>query len=359
MLQKLFVFLIVFPMLFSNCQSQKISSDKQNSSDWLIPENLVMYGGVPKDGIPALTNPVFVPASSLYAGYVEDNDLVIGIMVNNEARAYPHKILDRHEIVNDTIQNTPVGIVYCPLTGSGIGWDRKINGEITEFGVSGLLYNSNVIPYDKNTDSYWTQMGLICIRGDLKGQKVTTVPVIETTWATWKEMFPETKVISSQTGYYSNYRNYPYIRNGEDYRESDFLIFPITNYDNRMRRKEKVHGLIIDESAKAYPISSFDREIETINDILNLTPVVVAGSSQKHFAVSFIRTVEDGTVLEFSPVQGLLPIVMQDNEGTTWDVFGNGVEGPRKGSRLRQVESFDAYWFAWGTFYPDIDIYKK
>lgn len=345
-------------MFISNCQSQKISGD-QNSSEWLIPQNLVMYGGVAKDAIPALTNPVFVSALSPFADYLVDSDLVIGVMVNNEARAYPHKILDRHEIVNDDIQNIPVGIVYCPLTGSGIGWDRKINGEVTEFGVSGLLYNSNVIPFDRNTDSYWSQMGLKCIRGALQGQKVTTVPVIETTWATWKEMYPTTKVISSQTGYYSSYNNYPYVRNGQDYRESDYLIFPVTNNDNRMRAKEKVHGIIIDESSKAYPISSFNREIETINDVLNTNPVIVAGSSLRHFAVSFMRNIEDGTVLEFTPIQGRLPILMRDNEGTTWDVFGNAVAGPRKGSRLQQVESFDAYWFAWGTFYPDIEIYKK
>jgi len=134
-------------------------------------------------------------------------NLVIGFAQGDDARAYPHFILDWHEIVNDRVGDIHIAVTYCPLTGTGIGWEREINGSVTTFGVSGLLFNSNLIPYDRNTDSNWSQIRLDCVNGDLIGTEAETHVLVETTW---KTMYPKTLVMSMNTGYNRSYGNYPY-----------------------------------------------------------------------------------------------------------------------------------------------------
>ena len=338
-------------MLSSVCFSQEL----RHTTNWLIPKQDVISGGVPKDGIPSLDSPTLIQADD--AHYLLDDDLIFGVVVNGEQRAYPLKILDRHEIVNDEIKGGPITLLYCPLTGSGVGWNPVIEGQKTEFGVSGLLYNSNLIAYDRTTDSFWSQMGLQCVQGELKGHKPEMIPLIETTWETWKAMYPDSKVLSDETGIYPSYDQYPYIFSGKDYREDEIIMFPVNTDDKRLHRKDKVHGVIVRETSKVYRIKKLSRSVETINDVIALVPIVVVGSRGQNFAMSFERSLEDGTVLEFSPVKNQLPLAMEDNEGTQWDVFGYAVSGPRKGTLLKLTKSFTAYWFAWSTFYPDAEIY--
>jgi hypothetical protein len=348
------IFAIFCIFISTSCQKTMEPRIIIDRSDWLIPADQVYDGGPGKDGIPALINPLFVSPSEVK--YLSGEDLVIGIKIGDEIRAYPHPILDWHEIVNDEIEGTKFAITYCPLTGSGIAWERIINGKETTFGVSGLLYNSNLIPYDRMTDSYWSQMLMLCVGGELKGTKVKILPIVETTWKTWLEMYPNTKVISSLTGYDRPYGYYPY----GDYRTNhDLLFFPISYDDRRLPRKERVHGIIVKDKSRVYRILSFPDSISLINDNLNGVPIVVIGSRGKNFVVSFERELPDGTILTFTPVQDSLPIIMKDGEGNKWDIFGNAVEGPRKGSRLKQTKSFISYWFAWGTFFRGAEIYGE
>ncbi len=146
---------------------------------------------------------------------------------------------------------------------------------------------------------------------------------------------------------------YPY----GDYRESPRLIFPISNDDARLPRKERVRGIIVAGKAKVYRVASFPDEVGVFNDVFNDVPIVVAGSQGKHLVVSFKRWLNDGTILTFTPVHNMLPVIMMDREGTKWDVFGRAVEGPRTGVELTPTVSYSAYWFAWGTFYPGVEIY--
>ena len=333
-------------LIFAGCPSE-------SSGEWLIPEDQVYEGGPGKDGIPALENPEFISVSEV--DFLSDDDLVIGVKMGDDIRSYPHPILNWHEIINDDINDTYFSITYCPLTGSGIGWSRTLNGQTTTFGVSGLLYNSNLIPYDRLTDSNWSQMMLQCVNGELIGQYIETAHVIETTWQTWKEMYPESEVVSTNTGYDRPYETYPY---GDYKTNHETLIFPISNDDPRLPRKERVHGVIIGNETKVYVINSFPDTIHTINDNFNDVPLVVVGSSSKNFVVTYKRELADGTILTFEPVQDALPVVMIDNEGTTWNIFGEAVEGPRQGARLNPTLSFNSYWFAWGTFYPGAEIYS-
>ncbi|MCH8836372.1 MAG: DUF3179 domain-containing protein [Candidatus Marinimicrobia bacterium] len=319
--------------------------------DWLVPESEVLKGAG-KDAIPALTDPELVRFGEV--NYLNGADLVIGLMVDGEPRAYPHRILDWHEIINDRIGSTYFAITYCPLTGSGIVWDQR---QLTNasFGVSGLLYNSNLIPYDRSTNSYWSQMKLMCVFGERLGEIAPLLPIVETTWNSWRAMYPDTKVVSNNTGHERPYQYYPY----GTYRSTDFLMFPVKPLDRRLPLKERVTGVIVDNAAKVYRLSSFKGGLRVINDTFRGVPLIVAGSETQNMLLIFGRSMPDGTVLTFEPVQDQLPIIMQDNEGTLWDVFGWGIVGPRVGQRLPVTNSFIAYWFAWGAFYPDPVIYTE
>ncbi|MEA3461972.1 MAG: DUF3179 domain-containing protein [Bacteroidota bacterium] len=319
---------------------------------WSIPRDEIFDGGPGKDGIPALTDPEFVLAGSEI--YLSDEDLVIGIVVEGKARAYPHHILDWHEIINDQIGDVNFAVTYCPLTGTGIGWDREIDGNVTTFGVSGLLYNSNLIPYDRATDSNWSQIRLDCVNGKLKGREVETIPLLETTWGTWKEMYPFTKVLSKNTGHNRVYGRYPY---GNYRTDDDYLIFPVANEDERVPTKERVLGIIQSGNAHIYRFADFGDMVTVINDTLKGENLVIVGNKEDNFMLAFFNDPGDGSMLNFSAVQGEYPIVMTDTEGNMWDVFGRAMDGPRKDARLSPATSFMGYWFSFAAFYPDLTIY--
>jgi len=322
-----------------------------NASEWLIPKDQVLDGGPGKDGIPAIQNPDFIPASQ--AAYLSDEDLVLGFVDGDEARAYPHPILDWHEIVNDDINSHSVSVIYCPLTGTGIGWDRMINNTKTTFGVSGLLYNSNIIPYDRATDSNWSQLLLKSVQGPLAGTSAKTHNLVETTWETWKKLYPSTWVLSANTGHNRSYGRYPY----GTYKTDNRLIFPVSNDDNRLHQKERVLALIANQQARAYRFESFGEGISMITDEFDDKKIVVAGSNQLNLMVAFYRELASGTLLDFDPVLHELPVILVDHEGTRWDVFGRGVDGPRAGQQLDQPVQMMGYWFAFAAFYPDVSIY--
>lgn len=166
----------------------------QNGNGWLIPENEVRDGGPGKDGIPAITDPNFISPQEV--DYLDDDDLVLMIKKNDEIKIYPHPILDWHEIINDKIGELKFALTYCPLTGSGIGWNRVLEGTETTFGVSGLLYNTNLIAYDRASNSNWSQMLNKSVFGELSSTEAETIPFIETEWKTVKSVYRSTQVVS-------------------------------------------------------------------------------------------------------------------------------------------------------------------
>ncbi len=218
---------------------------------WLVPSNEVRSGGVGKDGIPAVSNPKFDKASNTT---LAPNALVIAFRSGNQIKAYPHNVLDWHEIVNDSFENLHVSIVYCPLTGTATIWDRTINGKTTTFGVSGLLYNTNIVPYDRETDSNWSQLFDRSVNGTNIGKKAKNYMPIEMNWSTFKKMYPDADVMNTNTGFNRSYEFYPY----GNYKTDKSLIFPVKYSDNRLHPKERVHAVIIDGKAKAYKFENFD-----------------------------------------------------------------------------------------------------
>lgn len=335
-----------------NAQDKEVVNDPATYayySDWDIDMEYLeagCRGGY--DCIRSLDEPVFISVDEV--DFIQDNDLVIGLKLDGEVRAYPHAILDWHEIVNDRIGNTWFSINYCPLTGSGMAWDRRLDDKLTQFGVSGLLYNSNVIPYDRATGSHWSQMRQECVNGEYYRQKVKSYPVIETTWSSWKRMYPDSKVVSTNTGMTRDYGNYPYY----SYKDDEDVYFPTSHEIDTIHPKERYYGIINDDAAHLFAYSLFFKGIGMVADTIWDTPVLAVGSMPDQ--VMLVVDQADGKKLDV--LYGQLPLILKDENGNRYDVFGYCVEGPDKGTRLTLMNGFTAYWFAWATFYPELSLYK-
>lgn len=346
------LFLTALIIVFSACKKDIIEDidETGNDTEWIIPFDEVRDGGPGKDGIPALSNHSFISVSE--ATFLDDDDLVLGFADGSDIRAYPHVILDWHEIINDDTQNHSLAIIYCPLTGTGIGWNRELNGTKSTFGVSGLLFNSNIIPYDRATGSNWSQLLLKSVNGKQKGEIAETYNLVETTWKTWKEMYPESKVVSTETGFNRNYHKYPY----GTYKTSSNLLFPVSNKNNKYHEKERVLGVIDGENALAIAFNSDaisgDIEKREFGD----KKLIVFKHVRANLMVAFSRVLADGTELEFQLAENELPAILIDNEGNKWDVFGRAINGPRTGQKLQSIPQMMGYWFSFAAFYPDITI---
>jgi len=266
-----------------------------------------LSGGPQKDGIPALTNPQFVSADQ--TDFIRDGDLVVGININGKAKAYPLQILNWHEIINDQISDIPVAVTFCPLTRSAITFDRRVEGDTLEFGVSGLLYNSNVVMYDRNYEGLWSQLKTGGLTGKFASQDLKIIPSQVTTWKNWREQHPETLILSRKTGFRRDYDDNPY----QDYHTDDDVMFRVKNLDRRLPLKSLVIGIEIGNTTKAYPLDLINRKEEPVVDH-------IAGIDIK------ILPIDGGTALITDQEGKILPAVV-------------------------------LYWFAWSTFHPDTLIF--
>ena len=230
-------------------------------SNSILPRNEIQHGGPPRDGIPALSDPRLVAAGD--ADYLQPGDRVLGIEIDGAARAYPIPILNWHEIVNDTVGGRRLAITYCPLCGTGVAFDAIIDGEPTDFGVSGLLYNSDVLLYDRASESLWSQILGKAVSGARVGERLTPVPLTHTTWKAWRASHPHTLVLSDDTGYSRNYRRDPY----DGYEQSRHTYFSVNNTaPASYHPKEIVVGLEVDGVYKAYPFIELERQGKAMFD---------------------------------------------------------------------------------------------
>ncbi len=320
-----------------------------DTNTWLLPISQVRDGGPGRDGIPSINDPEFIDVSEA-PGILRDEVRVVGIKIGSTVRAYPHYILDWHEVVNDDIKSTSVAITYCPLTGSAIAWNRRINGRKTSFGVSGLLYNNNVIPFDRTTNSNWSQLGLQCVNGTLIGETPEVMTLVETNWFIWKAMFPETTILSTNTGFDRTYGVYPY---GDYITNNNALIFPLTKDDRRLPRKERVHAIVDENQSKVYRFNTFGGG-KAIKDTFNGKNILLVGGNET--IVSFELNSEN--TLSFKYIFNTSEAYFEDSAGTVYNVFGQAISGPGKGKRLKATNSFIAYWFSIGAFYPNPEIFE-
>lgn len=323
------------------------------SSGWLIPAGEVVDGGPGKDGIPAIDEPNFEAASTISS--VAPDTLVVVTRYNDQVKAYPHDIMDWHEIVNDGSTDDPFSVSYCPLTGSAVAWKGDANQFRRSYGVSGLLYNSNLIIYDRQTDSHWSQMLELAVEGQRRGETPDKVQVVEMTFDTLRQMYPNADVMTRETGWQNSrdYDRYPY----GFYLSHEGLLFPVEPVDNRLNLKSRVIGIRNEAGSKVYQLDGFGTDTQAINDQIGSLNFVAVGNTDLDFAAIYDRELDDGSILAFTPLQDDLPNVMTDDEGNVWDIFGRATAGPRTGTQLKKTDSYTAFWFAWAAFFPDPQIH--
>lgn len=298
----------------------------------------IAWGGVKVDGIPSLDNPKLIPASA--ASYLLDTDLVFGVEINGDARAYPLRIMGWHEMFNDVIGGEPVALAYCTLCGAGVLFDTNVPGFSAplRFGSSGFLYRSNKLMFDRTTDSLWNQFTGKPVAGPLveRGIALRERPVAITSWGDWKRDNPETQVLSLETGHSRNYGSGVVY---QDYFASDDLMFPSAGGGRNLRQKDYVFGLRLPGGAKAYPLRAFGTG-GVINDSVGLSNVVLTGTS----ATRTVRAYDSGgRQFRYAGPNAL------DGPGGRWQVGEEFLTGP-DGTRLARLPGHIAYWFGWQSF---------
>ncbi len=342
--------IIVVPLIISCSKSKTVTPSPggsvNTSNGWLIPIDQVFDGGPGKDGIPSIDNPQFTIASN--AEFPDDEDLVLVMRAEDQVRAYPIGILDHHEIVNDELATKKFAVTYCPLTGTGIAWNRVVQGEETTFGVSGLLYNTNLMPYDRSTESIWSQQRLDCVNGKLVGAKAKIYSMVETTFETFRSAYPEGTIMTRSTGFDNPYGDYPY----GDYRTNqERLIFPITTKDSRLDLKQRVLGVLGQRVNRVYTFGEELEKMEMIREQLGDVNLIVVRSKSKNFIVAF-----DGGDREFSLLENEFPAILMDSDGIKYDLLGKPLNGNENSATLELPTQFMGFWFSWGAFYPGIEI---
>lgn len=255
-----FAWATMFPQVEIYNGPLPLDSFSPNSPEpnWTIPTDNV-FTVLNQDGIPAIDNPQFETFDQreyIEAGtyFVAEDELVISVTHEGITKVYPHSILNWHEIVNDNIGDFTYSLSFCPITGTAVMWNRSIDGQPTTFGVSGLLYNGNVMPYDRETDSVWSQMRQESVTGELIGTQMEVYPVVETTWETCKFLYDEPLVLTRDTGFGKDYNTNPY----ESYiTDNDWISYPVEYADSRLPNKERVLGIIVNGKAKVYQFKDF------------------------------------------------------------------------------------------------------
>ena len=300
-------------VFISSCNAQngpsKNGFDLSNSS---ISVDKILSGGPGKDGIPAIDHPVFVTKEK--ADFIKDSDRVLALEINGAAKAYPINILNWHEIVNDKIGDKAFAVTYCPLCGTGAVFSADINGQDSRFGVSGLLYNSDVLLYDDKTESLFSQILSKAVSGPLVGEKLIALASTHTTWSKWKQLYPNTLVLSTATGFVRDYTRNPY----GGYASSRALYFPVPESDSAksFHPKETVIGLVDGDRIKAYPFSELDKN----------------------------------NASEFKDqIKGKTYTVLWDSENKSAQIKADNGE---------LIPTIQGFFFAWTAFYPESIIYS-
>lgn len=274
----------------------------------LVPIDEIHSGGPEKDGIPAIDKPSFLMAGK--EGFLSDDAPVLGVSYNGISKAYPINILNWHEVVNDFFKKHPVVITFCPLCGSGMAFSANIKGKATTFGVSGLLYNSDVLLYDRETNSLWSQLMSQAINGPQKGEYLKNIPVVHTTWLDWKTHHPNTLLLSTKTGHNRDYSSSPYT----SYLRSTQLYFPVSISSQRYHPKEITLGVEINGKFKAYPFVELEKSAAVILDTISGQQITIRYDKENRSAQAF-------------------------NENN------------------KQMPAVRVFWFAWFAFHPKTEIY--
>ena len=324
----------------------------------------IMWGGVVVDGIPALDNPTMITADK--ADYLLPTEPVFGISIQGDARAYPLRILDWHEMANDVVGGVPVTLAYCTLCGAAIAYDgRASNGDTYTFGSSGFLFRSNKLMYDRQTRTLWNQLTGEPVLGELvdEGIQLDILPVVLTSWEAWEAQHPDTRVVDLETGF-----ERPYVPGAAygDYFSAEDTMFPVWQRSDLLDAKDQVYALRVEGTPKAYPLEALLLE-KVVNDAVGETNLVliaqrdlitVDGQSMRAGSVTYnagaeVRAYARGDEIFTSGAQ---VDSVRDEEGQPWSVTEEALIGT-DGQTLARLGGHQAYWFGWYAFFPNTLVY--
>jgi hypothetical protein len=326
----------------------------------------IQSGGPPKDGIPSIDSPKFDDVDE--AGqWVNPLEPVIAVNIGGNAKAYPLKILIYHEIVNDEMNGVPITVTFCPLCNASIVFDRRYEGEVLDFGTTGLLRMSDLVMYDRQSESWWQQFSGKAIVGTYLGSELGRIPSSIVSFESFQKGFPQGQVLSRDTGFDRPYGRNPYT-GYDDIHQSPFLFNG--KIDSRLPPMERVLSVTIGDGNKIYPLTTLSR-IKLVNDNFKSTPISIFAPSEllsvlDTSEIENARKVAEVTVwnrnsdayeipLSFRLENGL---IKDDQTGSSWNVLGKAVDGPLMDTQLLSVESGVHFAFAWLAFNPDSEIYS-
>ncbi|HIP70146.1 MAG TPA: DUF3179 domain-containing protein, partial [Anaerolineae bacterium] len=329
----------------------------------------IVWGGVKVDGIPALDNPEMLTA--VEADYLNPWDVVFGIAINGDARAYPLRILDWHEMANDVIGGVPVSLAYCTLCGAAIAYDGRstdADGQpITyDFGSSGFLYRSNKLMYDRQTRTLWNQLTGQPVLGPLAGSdlRLELLPVVLTTWEAWLAEHPDTLVVDIDTGYDRDYE--PGSAYGAYFSDTD-TMFPVWQRNDGRAAKDQIYALNVNDTPKAYPLDILT-EAQAVNDTLGGVNLVLLAGDEifkvdgDHWLDGPVQYKAGAEVRAFERADHTFSLNDEgnvvDEDGRVWQISEEALTGP-DGEQLPRINGHLAYWFGWYAFYPDTLLYKR
>jgi hypothetical protein len=327
----------------------------------LVDPDDLLAGGPPPDGIPAIDEPTFLAPGRV--DFLEETEPVMALEIGDDARAYPLQIMTWHEIVNDTVAGVPVAVTYCPLCNTAIAYDRRLGDWVLDFGTSGMLYNSALVMYDRQTESLWSHFTAQAIVGHLAGQELDQYPVAIVSWGDWRDAHPDGLVLSRETGYERDYGRNPYP--GYDDIDSPAFLFE-GEVDGRLAAKERVVGIERDGDAVAVRTSELTDagvlEVDVGGDRLVVWLEPGTASALDTGSVAGGRDV--GTTAVFVPEASGRELTfartdngfVDDQTASRWNVLGQAVDGPLAGAALEPVVHVDTFWFAWGAFLSDTEI---
>ncbi len=328
----------------------------------------ILSGGPEKDGIPAIDELKYVSVNEANP-WLKPLEPVILVQVNEEARAYPIQILMWHEIVNDTLGGVPLTVTFCPLCNTAIVFERTFENQMLDFGTTGRLRFSNLIMYDRQTETWWQQASGEAIAGEFAGKRLSFYPAVILSWDTFRSQYPDGSVLSRETGYARSYGRNPYA-GYDDINQPPFLYQgPAT--PGTLLPMERVLTIETAMEATAYPYPILAAQ-GVVNDNVGGEAVVVFWASgtaspldtQYTYdgrdigaAAAFSRVVNQQT-LSFLPQGSAGNGQFQDAEtGSTWNLLGEAISGPLAGSQLTPVVSINHFWFSWAAFKPSTRVY--
>ena len=336
-----------------------------------LPEPLIdtaelRSGGPPPDGIPPVDEPRFLRPVDV--DFLADNEPVLALEIGGDARAYPVQILTWHEIVNDTVGGVPVSVTYCPLCNSALAYDRRVEvdgiSEVLDFGTSGLLFNSSLVMYDRQTQSLWSHFTGQAVMGELTGIELDDFAVATVAWSVWRDANPDALVLSRATGFDRPYGDNPY----PGYDDVDGIPFLFEGeVDGRYTAMTRILGFEAGGEAVGVPLTALQERRVISGEIGDSTFVAwwIAGTSSALDSstiadgydvgtTGLFAAETDGDSLTFAPAAD--GSFLDDQTGSTWNVLGRAIDGELVGTQLEPLPHVDTFWFAWSTFHPDTRI---